>query len=149
MRQGNKPDFIDLLAQYQQLKPGPQAELRRIAEPDELIEIPAFYHLLNGAAGDAKMKRVIYCLPVIKRHDAEVSIGQALAKAGVNEKRLFMVVRSESPNDLIQLRRLLKMVEPSLNWPAFAEMVYWWGKRNKQQLLEDFFFHQHTFKQQA
>lgn len=140
------PDFMPILEHYQLLKPGPKSELRRLVEPDDLIEVAAFYRLLNGQKGDAKMKRVIYCLPAIKKNDPDVSLGQALAKAGVSEKRLFMVVRSESPNDIIQLRRLLKMAELSVNWQEFASLVYWWGKRNKQKLLEDFFFHQTASK---
>jgi CRISPR system Cascade subunit CasB len=130
------PDFMRMFELYQQFKPGSKAELKRVVEPDDLIEVPSFYHLLNGHAGNNRIKRVIYCLPVVKAHDPAVSIGQALAKAGVSEKRLFMVVRSESPNDLIQLRRLLKMLEPSVNWPEFANLVYWWGKRNKQTRIQ-------------
>lgn len=144
MSESRTPDFMPILEQYQQLKPGPKAELRRVTEPDDLVEVPAFYRLLNGQKGDYKMKRVIYCLPAIKRNDPDMSLGQALANAGVSEKRLFMVVRSESPNDIIQLRRLIKMVEPNVNWQECASLVYWWGKRNKQKLLEDFFFHQNT-----
>jgi len=144
MSQQNPPDFMRLYQQYAELKPGPKAELRRSAEPDDLAEVPAFYHLLNGHAGDRRMKRLIYCLSTVKKHVEGVSLGQALAKADISEKRLFMVIRSEYPNDIIQLRRLLKMVEPNLDWLQLAETLYWWGLRNKQRILEDYFFYQNS-----
>ncbi|MFC3680740.1 type I-E CRISPR-associated protein Cse2/CasB [Bacterioplanoides pacificum] len=144
MSQQNPPDFMRLYQQYTELKPGPKAELRRLAEPDELAEVPAFYHLLNGHAGDRRMKRLIYCLPTVKKHVEGVSLGQALAKAEISEKRLFMVIRSEYPNDIVQLRRLLKMVDLNLDWPKLAEALYWWGQSNKQRMLEDYFFYQNS-----
>ncbi|OOV86275.1 type I-E CRISPR-associated protein Cse2/CasB [Oceanospirillum linum] len=144
MSQQNQPDFMRLYQRYTELKPGPKAELRRPAEPDDLAEMPAFYHLLNGHVGDRRMKRLIYCLPTVKNHVEGIRLGQALAKAEISEKRLFMVIRSEFPNDIIQLRRLLKMAEPSLDWPLMAETLYWWGQRNKQRILEDYFFFQNS-----
>ena len=144
MSQQNPPDFMRLYQQYTELKPGQKAELRRLAEPDDLAEVPAFYQLLSGHAGDRRMKRLIYCLPTINNHLEGVSLGQALAKADISEKRLFMVIRSEYPNDIIQLRRLLKMSEPSLDWTKLAEALYWWGLRNKQRILEDYFFYQNS-----
>ncbi|PID43126.1 MAG: type I-E CRISPR-associated protein Cse2/CasB [Proteobacteria bacterium] len=144
MSQQKKPDFMRLYQQYTELKPGLKAELRRLAEPDDLANVPAFYHLLNGHAGDRKMKRLIFCLPTIKNHVEGITLGQALAKAGVSEKRLFLVIRSEFPNDIIQLRRLLKMAEPNLDWPQLAQSLYWWGQSNKQSILEDYFFYQNS-----
>lgn len=146
MSQQELPDFMQLYQQYSNLKPGPKAELRRLAEPDNLAEVPAFYHLLQGHAGDMKMKRVIYCLPTIKKHSEGVRLGQALAKAGISEKRLFIMIRSEFPNDLIQFRRLLKMAEPSLDWLQLAETLYWWNGRSKQKILEDYYFYQNSSK---
>ncbi|MFA9342150.1 type I-E CRISPR-associated protein Cse2/CasB, partial [Escherichia coli] len=34
--------------------------------------------------------------------------------------------------------RLLAHAEPVLDWPLMARMLTWWGKRERQQLLEDF-----------
>jgi CRISPR system Cascade subunit CasB len=138
------PDFVGLYERYQKLKPGPQAELKRVAQPDDLLEIPAFYRLLNGSNAGKSMQRLVYCLPLVEHRESGDSLGKALAKADVNEKRLFMVIRSQEPNDLIQLRRLLKQVEPKLDWLAAAKTLYYWNDRAKRQLLEDFFFYQNT-----
>ncbi|WP_020484517.1 type I-E CRISPR-associated protein Cse2/CasB [Methylomonas sp. MK1] len=142
--QNQGPDFIGLYERYQKLKPGPQAELKRVVQPDDLLEIPAFYRLLIDANVSKGIQRLVYCLPLIKHAEGGDSLGRTLAKADVNEKRLFMVIRSQEPNDLIQLRRLLKQIEPKMDWLSAARIVYYWNDRAKRQLLEDFFFYQNT-----
>ena len=146
----NKPDFIKLYQDYAALKPGPKAELRRVIKPDQLIEIPSFYRLLQGQKAHLGMQRLVYCLPCIRKHEPEgMSLGQALAKSDISEKRLFMVIRSESPNDLIQLRRLLHQAEPVVDWDKTARLLWWWdhpNQQSKRRLLEDFFFFQTSKK---
>ena len=141
MNDDKKPDYLAIYQQYQALKPGPKAELRRTVIPADLLQVSVFYQLLKGQAADTRMQRLIYCLPVIKHQADGHSLGQALAKANISEKRLFMVLRSESPNDFIQLRRLLKMSEPTLDWMKAAPMLYFWGEKNKRKLIEDYFFY--------
>ncbi|MCF7965624.1 MAG: type I-E CRISPR-associated protein Cse2/CasB [Methylobacter tundripaludum] len=146
MREGeNKtPDFLALYERYQALKPGPQAELKRIMNPGDLIEVPAFYRVLQDNKAHKGMQRLLYCLPLVKHQENGDSLGRALAKADINEKRLFMVIRSQEPNDLIQLRRLLKQANPTLDWQATAKTLYYWNDQAKRQLLEDFFYYQNT-----
>lgn len=150
------PDFMSLYdAWTQQLSPGQKAELRRVSRPDELVETPAFYRLFSGRAteewGKRAFQRLIFCLPCIKHTDKQVSLGAALARyeRGVSEKRLFQIIRSESPNDIIQMRRILKMVEPVANWPMAAKQLWYWNERSKRDLLEDFFMNQTTDKKTA
>ncbi len=143
------PDFVALYERYQQLKPGPKAELKRVANPDDLIEIPAFYRLLQGEHASPSMQRIIFCLPLITHIPDSDSLGQALAKANINEKRLFMVIRSQEPNDLIQLRRLLKLASPTVDWLKMAKTLYFWNDLYKRQLLEDFFYYQTNAKTKA
>lgn len=146
------PDFMSLYDAWAQLSPGQKAELRRVSRPDELVETPAFYRLFNGRAseewGKRAFQRLIFCLPCIKHTENQVSLGAALARyeRGVSEKRLFQIIRSESPNDMIQLRRILKMVEPVANWPMAAKHLWYWNERSKRDLLEDFFMNQHGDK---
>ncbi len=85
------PDFLALYQRYHDLKPGSQAELKRVMNPDDLAEIPAFYRILQDNKDYKKMKRLVYCLPLIKHKNQGDSLGMALAKAKINEKRLFMV----------------------------------------------------------
>lgn len=142
------PDFMSLYNAWDQLKPGPQAELRRAVIPEDMIETPAFYRLFSGRAteegGKRAFQRLIFCLPYIKHTDNKVSLGAAIARyeRGVSEKRLFQIIRSEFPNDIIQMRRILKMVEPVANWPMAAKQIWYWNDRSKRDLLEDFFMNQ-------
>ncbi len=142
------PDFLALYQRYDDLKPGPKAELKRVMSPSDLIEIPAFYQVLQGYKAHKGMQRLLYCLPMIKHQDNGDSLGRALAKVDINEKRLFMVIRSQEPNDLIQLRRLLKQADqPTVDWIKMANDLWWWDHPNqlsKRKTLEDFFFYQNT-----
>ncbi|AGS40470.1 type I-E CRISPR-associated protein Cse2/CasB [Cycloclasticus zancles] len=143
------PDFLAIYQRYQNLKPGPKAELKRAVKPSDLIEIPAFYHTLQGEKGNQQLQRLLFCLPMISHTENGDSLGKALAKANINEKRLFMVIRSEEPNDLIQLRRLLKQVNPTVDWLNTAKMLYYWNDVAKRNLLEDFFYYQTNAKPKA
>lgn len=147
MEQQKLPDFMALYDTWEQLPPGPKAELRRVGRPEELIETPAFYRLFSGKASQEWEKqayqRIIFCLPCVKHTSEEVGLGKALAKGkGVSEKRLFQVIRSESPNDMIQLRRIMQMVEPAVNWPKTARLLWYWNERSKRDLLEEYFMNQ-------
>lgn len=139
MSDSNEPDFIGMYERYKGLKPGYKAELRRVVSIQDLVEVPAFYMLLQGREGKPSMQRVLYCLPCIKHESNGMSLGQALAKAKVSEKRLFTVVRSQAPNDLVQLRRLLQMTEPVVDWLKAAKTFYFWNDQAKRKLLEDYF----------
>ncbi|MCG2740030.1 MAG: type I-E CRISPR-associated protein Cse2/CasB [Syntrophaceae bacterium] len=145
-----KDNFMRLYQKWKQLASGPRAELRRVNSPAELLEIPAFYRLFSGMGSKEWEKeayqRLIYCLPCIKDHTEQpITLGEALAKkrdggrTAVSEKRLFQVIRSSAPNDMIQLRRILKMVEPIVNWPKAAETIWYWNDRSKRDMLEQYF----------
>lgn len=94
------------------------------------------------------MQRIVYCLPFIEHQNQGDSLGRALAKANINEKRLFMVIRSLEPNDLIQLRRLLKQADnPALDWLKMANALWKWNypnQQSKRKILEDFFYYQNN-----
>ncbi len=138
------PDFMALYQRWAELKPGPKAELRRIARPQDLIEVPAFYRLSFGLDADRNdwMLRLVFCLPCITHASEAGGLGKALAKAGISEKRLFAVIRSEQPNDLIQLRRLMQQAKPTLNWALCAKQLYYWNDLAKRSLLEEYFLYQ-------
>ncbi len=147
-------DFMKLYEAWKQLRTGPKAELRRISAPEDLLEAPAYYRLIRdlvetrGRQAVYRLQRLVFCLPFVTHTDREISLGAALAgnnrheKRTVSEKRLFQVIRSELPNDLIHLRRILRMIEPAVNWPLTADLLWYWNERSKRQLLEDFFLSQ-------
>ena len=140
-------DFMSLYQAWERLPPGPKAELRRVERPSDLLEVPAFYRLFSGRGSTEWEKlayqRLIFCLPCVKHTGESVSLGKALAKGkGIGEKRLFQVIRSNEPSDMIQLRRILRMSEPILNWELAAKQLWYWNERNKRDLLEDYFLNQ-------
>lgn len=143
------PDFTGLYTLWNKLPPGPRAEIRRVSEQDELLDLPAFYRLVEpfGWRSDLKpwnkegWKRLVFLVNYVKDR-GENSLGKALALSNVSEKRLYQVIRAESPGDINQLRRLLKQAEPEVNWQKMAKQLWHWNIRQKRSLLEDFVLNQ-------
>lgn len=142
------PDLASFYAAWIGLnkKPGATADIRRVATPDELLDLPSFYRLVGpfGWTSDLKpwekacWQRLVFCVNDIESK-GEPSLGKALALSGkVNEKRLFQIVRSGYPSDVIQLRRILKQAKPSVNWKKMARQLWRWDKYQKRSLMEDF-----------
>ncbi|KKC64760.1 CRISPR-associated protein [Citrobacter amalonaticus] len=140
---------------WEQLDNGARAQLRRVSEPDELKDIPVFYRLVSSFGWDNPVNqkpllRMVFCLTAgrnavcHKEKGAEekygISVGKALANSQqrINERRVFQLLRSEWPADMVQLRRLLAHAEPILYWPDFANQLIWWSPKERRQLLEDF-----------
>ena len=147
--------LMEFYEKWFRLKPGPKAELRRVRNPDETLDQPVFYRLIASLGWEEKpwhegLARLAFCIPYINRSDSTISLGAALGGTGkVSEKRIFQVIRSEYPNDIVQLRRILQHIKPAVNWPKAARQLYFWNsnnndmvKRNKRQLLEDFVLNQ-------
>jgi len=63
----------------------------------------------------------------IKNIDGGDSLGKALAKADINEKRLFMVIVLKNPT-IDSMRRLLNR-QPNADWQATAKTLYYWKIR--------------------
>lgn len=146
--------YLGLYQRWQSLKPGPRAEIRRAPDPDSLMDLPAFYRLVAPLGWQAELpitekgrwKRLVFLVEHVT-DKGEDSLGKALARSGkVNEKRLMQVVHSDYPNDVIQLRRLLKHVEPAVSWPKMATQIWHWGKYQKRALMEDFILNQKETK---
>ncbi len=153
MAREKMPDFLKLMNNYQQkLSNGQRAELRRAATPDALLDIPAFYYLLSGSGLKANQQagRIIFFLPYVEHNEEAGTMGKQLQQSDGNEKRLekrlkrlerrlFQVVRAESPDDLIYFRRLTQLVKPTVDWQKFGELLYYWGKNKKRELVRDYY----------
>jgi len=140
-KQCSLPDFVELWNRFQtKLTNGQRAEIRRSRGPDDLDFMPAFYRLLpSGQKPDTQWRRVILFLPCAPHNNNADTLGAQLARSRINEKRLFQIARSEPPNDLLYLRRILQQTQPVVNWQQFGEMLYFWGDNRKKKLLEDYF----------
>ena len=145
------PNFAGFYAAWENLKkkPGATADIRRVATMDDLLDLPAFYRLVEPFGWQADLKpwdkerwqRLVFMINHIT-DKGESSLGKALALGKVSDKRMFQLVRSESPNDITQLRRLLKQVEPEVSWQKMAKQLWYWDLRQKRSLLEDFVLNQ-------
>ncbi len=146
-------NFINLKRCFdneEQFSNGDRAAIRRVTAPETLEqETRAFYHLLSIAKIPLKelqgcqwqsWKNVVFILPWVKQAKEErTNLGAALAKADINERRLFQMVRSEIPNDLIALRRIVQHAEPTANWGKLGNILFYWNGDNKQRILRDYF----------
>lgn len=135
------PDFVALKNRYDDEKfpTGARAELRRAAEPDDVALAPALYRLFPGQHSTDRHLRLAYFLPCCKHAAKAKSLGAQLAEAKVSEARVLQVARAQAPLDVVQLRRLLTHIEPTVDWSEFGRMVWYWNDRAKRQLVEDFY----------
>ncbi|GAB2889221.1 type I-E CRISPR-associated protein Cse2/CasB [Paralcaligenes ginsengisoli] len=139
------PDFVALYQRYKTLSVHGdfRSQLgKRIGAPDELRDRPAFYRLFPGESPPAWGEKIAFFMPFCSHQAGASSLGQKLAEAKISEARLLQVIRADYPNDLIQLRRLVQLVEPSVDWFALGKTLYFWNAKAKRDLLEDFFIHQ-------
>lgn len=135
---------------------GLKAQLRRVTEPEDLRGTPAFYRLFNEARPRVSLLRVVFLLPWCDdcgdaARPSTSRFGRLLFEEGISELRLFQVVRSRSPLDVIQLQRLAKMLKQKhrrVDWKGFSKLLYWsepdgsWSRKSKRQLIEDYFIAQ-------
>lgn len=140
------PDFVALKMRYDNdtFPTGARAELRRVGEPDGVAFTPALYRLFPGQKPDERHWRLAFLLPCCKHSAKAKSLGAQLADANVAEARVLQVARAHAPLDLVQLRRLLTHIEPTVNWLDFGRMVWYWNDRAKRQLVEDFYIARFT-----
>lgn len=132
--------FQRLWDRYKAFTPGQKAELRRCAEPDDLTLSPAFYRLFPGERPDQRHRRLAFLLPWCNHRPGARLLATLLAEARVAEARVLQVARARSPRDeLIQLRRLVMYIEPTLDWTDFGRSLWSWGQRAKRRLVEDFY----------
>ena len=142
------PNFAGFYTAWETLKtkPGATVDIRRISSMDGLLDLPVFYRLVEPFGWKADMKpwekerwqRLTFLINHISDR-GDNSLGRALALSGdINEKRLFQIVRSDSPRDINQLRRLLIQAEPEVSWQKMAKQLWYWTLQQKRRLLEDF-----------
>lgn len=161
-----------LYEQFQNLGTGDKAAIRRVVEPDDLLVNPAFYHLIQAVLGEFKgaelskvrefsknlsqMARITYLLPFLKHQTKGKALGNIYAEYAVSERRLFLVMRSEYPQDLVQLRRLCQQFKgEQLDIVKLGVLLYYWGRDkvssegSKRQLMKDFYLSAYKDKELA
>ena len=136
--------FIELHHRFWKiLDNGQRAQIRRVSKPEELECLPAFYHLIeyNDPEEIRQLARIAFLLPFAEGHSENVkSLGGQLKVKKISENRIFQIVRSSSPNDLIQLRRVVQQAKlNNINWGVFGKSLFYWGEQSKKQFVKDFF----------
>lgn len=156
--------MLALFNEYSQLSNGDKASIRRTVEPDDLQTNPVFYRLILQTIGSFKepenkanarvffdknlvnLSRLVYFLPFIKHQANSKSLGTVLKEKNISERRLFLVMRSEYPEDLKHLRRLCQQFkEESVDGVKLSNQLFYWGKDknsselSKRQLMRDFY----------
>lgn len=149
-----------LYDEYQALSNGDKAIIRRCVQPDDLLITPAFLRLISETLGQfngveranamtffnhlAQMARIVYFLPFAK--SAGQALGAVFNQQKISERRLFLVVRSEYPQDLTQLRRLCQQCkDEAIDAWKLMQLLLYWGKdkatseKSKRQLMRDFY----------
>lgn len=145
-------DFISLYHRYEKLDNGLKAQLRRVAEPEDLRDTPALYRLFPSKRAHAGWLRVAFLLPWCqdcgdKRRSQTPSFGKRLAEAKVNQMRLFQVARAGSPYDVVQFRRLaIQLQYPTVDWAELGWLLLpsesdrnTWQRAAKRDLIESYF----------
>lgn len=130
---------------WQQHHRGWLAELKRCPSVDEIADFPAYYRLIQGQIPAGRVaQRSAFLLPWLPHRAGAVPIGEAFKNARISEMRLFQMMRSESPKDIELLRRLVQQAEPSVDWTKVGPLIYYWGKRSKRQIVEQYFLSEST-----
>jgi CRISPR system Cascade subunit CasB len=151
------PDFLSLWDRYTGLSPGDKAELRRVADPDELREFHALYALFPYGRAHAGWLRVAFLLPWCEdcgdaHRNAAPSLSKLLVDKKISEMRVFQVARAKSPTDIIQFRRMMiQLKHPKLDWKKLGWLLYRsepddgsWSRDSKRQLVENFYLAKFT-----
>ena len=135
------PDFVALKKRFEGEKfpTGARAELRRVAEPDDVALTPALYRLFPGQHPTERHMRLAYLIPCCKHAAKAKSLGAQLAEAKFAEARILQVARAHAPLDIVQLRRLLTNTEFTVDWSEFGRMVWFWEPKDKRKLVEDYY----------
>jgi CRISPR system Cascade subunit CasB len=151
MSQPQTEDYINLFNDYKELSNGEKASIRREVSPEDLQTNPVFYRLIAAtsfADHIAQATRLVYLMPFIHHQTNGKTLGALLKERNISERRLFLVIRSEYPQDLIHLRRLCQQFkEEKIDGVKLGKsLFYWdWGRdknsieRSKRELMQNFY----------
>lgn len=144
-----QPDYVGLYARFKELPSGPKAELRRAANPDDLVFTPALYRLFPGIPPDSRHRQLAFLLPWLAHKENATNFAAQLAKDNIAEARIFQVVRStDASSGLIQLRRLAMQLKPNVDWNEFGKTIWYWGRDTsspaKQSFIKDYYLALYT-----
>ncbi len=139
MNEPNKTDYAAIRRRFEQLGSGVQADLRRATDPYQDLPMRPAYYTLMGPQNHKNKLRIAFLIPWAEHREGGDTLGVAIAKAKISEKRLFQMIRSTAPNNLIQLRRLLQQINPKVDWNQLGKTLHYWNEISRRQLLEQYY----------
>lgn len=130
---------------------GDRAELRRMREgvqipPDQFWALVAKYDISKY---EEAFWRVVVPLMVGYPHQAGLSAGRALAKAGVSRSRVERWLRYDAERARIEAKRLLSKVDDGFDWLRFARLLWHWDEQNKLSFARDYYLAPESRKQDS
>lgn len=121
---------------------GDLADLKR-ATLETIQDIPAYFRVIKRAKSPDTQQtaRIIYLLLSCKIAEANgLSVGHAMAEAGVKERNIIQIQRAGSQG-LTYLKRQLRRCE-SVDLDSIGNLAKYWGDNAKRTLLKEFIFNQ-------
>jgi CRISPR system Cascade subunit CasB len=142
----SKSFYLGLWDKYQQLGNGAKADIKKVSVPRELLSVGAFFRLCKQENDLLKYANVVFILPWLS-HKKGVSLGSVFygdPKHRVSEARMIQLKRSDYPQDIVGLRRIIwqaagRHAEQSVDWEKLGPQLFYWGDANKQKILEDYY----------
>ena len=138
---------VTLCEKYLELSSGAKADLKRAVSLEKLQSTGTFIRLLDGNEKFVQYSRVVFILPWLS-HKEGISLGSVLysgyAGHSISEARMVQMLRSDYPQDIITLRRMIwhaagRHAEVTVDWEKLGEQLYYWGERNKQKIVQDYY----------
>lgn len=140
-------DFVRLKETFDGMSSGGRAEISRVELPSDLVLRGAFYRLLpEGEVPSPRWQRIVFMLPWAKQEDGASQLGRQIAGAEkeISEQRVFQMVRSDYPQDILHMRRLLRHLKIGLDWNDFGKTLWFWGEVQKRCIVESYFMAKKT-----
>lgn len=139
--------FITLSEKYLELGNGAKADLKRASAPSDLLSLGAFFRLCRVETNLPQYARVVFILPWLA-HKKDITLGELFysgdGRRGISEARMVQMLRSDWPQDIICLRRMIwqsvgRHAEKGADWSKLGEQLFYWGENNKQRILQDYY----------
>lgn len=142
----SKSFCLDLWERYQQMGNGTKADIKRVSFPKELLSVGAFFRLCRREDDLLKYANVVFILPWLT-HKKGVSLGSIFygdQKHRISEARIIQFQRSDYPQDIISLRRMVWQAagrhgEQAVDWEILGLQLFYWGENNKQKILQEYY----------
>lgn len=144
--QQSKSYYLDLWERYQQMGNGAKADIKKISSPKELLSVGAFFRLCRREDALLKYANIVFVLPWLG-HKKGVALGSVFygdQKHRISEARMIQFQRSDYPQDIVALRRMIwqsvgRHAEQAVDWEILGPQLFYWGENNKQKLLQDYY----------